>query len=186
MAKETVLASRRVYEGRVVNLRVDTVRTPGGLETVREIVEHRGAVALVAIDDQDRVLLVKQYRAATGFETTEIPAGTLEPGEDPANCAVRELAEETGYTAARFERIGGIYPSPGFCTEYIYFFLVTGLSRGMAHPEDDEHIEVEALAWDEALDRVRKGEIGDGKSVSALLLVDAMRRDKVKRRTARM
>jgi ADP-ribose pyrophosphatase len=181
MAHETVLASRRIYEGRVVNLRLDDVRTSGGLETLREIVEHRGAVALVAIDDQDRVLLVKQYRAATGFETTEIPAGTLEPGEDPADCAVRELAEETGCTATRFEPIGGIYPSPGFCTEYIHFFVATGLAHGAAHPEADEHIEVEAVAWDEALRRVRSGEICDGKSVSALLLVDAARREKVKR-----
>jgi ADP-ribose pyrophosphatase len=160
----------------VVNLRLDDVRTPGGLEMVREIVEHRGAVALVALDDEGRVLLVKQHRAATGSETIEIPAGTLEPGEDPMICAERELAEETGYSAAHFERIGGIYPSPGFCTEFIHFYLATQLSHGAAHPEEDEHIEVEVVVWDEALRRVRAGEICDGKSVSALLLVDDMRR----------
>ena len=176
MQKETVLSTRRVYEGRVVNLRVDDVRVPGGLETVREVIEHPGAVALVAIDDDKRVLLVRQYRYATGRETIELPAGTLEPGEAPAACAARELAEETGYAAARFERVGGIYPSPGFCTEYIHFFVATGLTRGAAHPEADEHIEVEAAPWAEALRRVRDGEIHDAKSVSALLLVDAQRR----------
>ncbi|MGH2592981.1 MAG: NUDIX hydrolase [Anaerolineae bacterium] len=176
MQKETVLATRRVYEGRVVNLRVDDVRTPGGLEVVREVVEHRGAVALVALDENDRVLLVKQYRYATGSETTEIPAGTLEPGEEPAACAARELTEETGYSAARFKRIGGIYPSPGFCTEYIHFFVATGLAHGAARPEADEQIEAELVPWAEALRRVRDGEIHDAKSVSALLLVDAKRR----------
>jgi len=176
MQKETVLATQRMYEGRVVNLRVDSVRTPGGLETVREVVEHRGAVALVAIDEDDRVLLVKQYRYATGRTMTEIPAGTLEPGEAPIACAVRELTEETGYSATRIERIGGIYPSPGFCTEYIHFFVATGLAHGTARPEADEQIEAELVPWAEALRRVRDGEIHDAKSVSALLLVDAKRR----------
>ncbi len=176
MPHETVLASRRIYDGHVVSLRVDDVRTPDGQETLREIVEHHGAVALVAIDDDGRVLLVKQYRHAVGRITTEIPAGTLEPGEDPAAAAPRELEEETGYSAARFERIGGIHPSPGFCTEYIHLFVASGLTRGAPHPEADEHIEVEAVAWDEALRRVRSGEIHDAKSVSALLLADAARR----------
>ena len=176
MQPEIVLASRRIYEGRVVNLRVDDVRTPGGMETQREIVEHRGAVALVAIDDGERVLLVSQYRHALGRVTTEIPAGTLESGEDPVACAARELAEETGYSAARFERLGGIHPSPGFCTEYIHLFAATGLTRGEAQPEADEQIAVQALPWAEAMRRVRAGEMQDAKSVSALLLADARRR----------
>jgi len=176
MQPEIVLASRRIYEGRVVNLRVDDVRTPGGMETQREIVEHRGAVALVAIDDGERVLLVSQYRHALGRVTTEIPAGTLEPGEDAVACAARELAEETGYSAARFERLGGIHPSPGFCTEYIHLFAATGLTRGEAQPEADEQIAVQALPWAEAMRRVRAGEMQDAKSVSALLLADARRR----------
>ncbi len=176
MQPERVLASHRIYEGRIVNLRVDDVRTPGGLETQREIVEHRGAVALVAIDDSQRVLLVRQYRHAVSRVTTEIPAGTLEPGEDPATCAARELAEETGYSAARLERLGGICPSPGFCTEYIHLFVATGLTRGSARPEADEQIAVQAVPWAEALRQVRAGEIDDAKSVSALLLADARRR----------
>ena len=175
MLAETVVASRRVYDGRVINVRVDTVRMPNGLEVAREIVEHRGAVALVAIDDAGRVLLVRQYRHAAGRVLTELPAGTLDPGEAIEVCAGRELIEETGYTAGHFERIGGIFPSPGFCSEYIHLFLATGLTRGDARPEADEHIEVEAVPWDQAMQRVRSGEIQDAKSVSALLLADALR-----------
>lgn len=175
MQRETVLASRRIYDGRVVSLRLDDVRTSRSLQTMREIVEHHGAVALVAVDDEDRVLFVKQYRHAVGRVTTEIPAGTLEPGEDPLTSAARELAEETGYSAAQFERIGGIYPSPGFCTEHIHLYLARRLTRGVAHPEDDEHIVVESVPWAEAIRRVTAGEIDDAKSVCALLLADAAR-----------
>ncbi len=173
MQPETVLASRKIYEGRVVNLRVDDVRTPSGLETRREIVEHHGAVALVAIDDDDRVLLVKQYRHAAKQVMTEIPAGTLEPGEDPTEAAARELVEETGYSADRIERIGGIYPSPGFCTEYIHLYTARGLTAGPSRPEDDEHILVEAVPWAEAMRRVQAGEIQDAKSITALLMMTA-------------
>jgi ADP-ribose pyrophosphatase len=170
MRHETVLSTRRVYDGRVINLRVDGVRTPTGIETRREIVEHHGAVAIVPIDDEGRVWLIRQYRHAAGRVMIEIPAGTLEPGEDPLAGAARELAEETGCTAVRLERIGGIYTSPGFCTEYIHLFVANGLIHGAAHPEDDEQIWVEPTSWDEAMRRVRMGEIEDAKSVSALLL----------------
>jgi len=175
MQQETVIASRRIYDGRVVSLRVDDVHTSRSVRTFREIVEHHGAVALVAVDDEDRVLFVKQYRHAVGRVTTEIPAGTLEPGEDPLASAARELAEETGYSAAQIERIGGIYPSPGFCTEHIHLYLARGLTRGVAHPEDDEHIVIEFASWAEAIRRARAGEIDDAKSVCALLLADAAR-----------
>jgi len=177
MQPETILATRRIYDGRVVSLRVDDVRTPGGLETRREIVEHHGAVALIPIDDAGRVLLVRQYRHAAGRVMIEVPAGTLEPGEDPAACAARELLEETGCTAARFDRIGGIHVSPGFCTEYIHLFRATGLVRGEARPEADEDIEIEAVPWDEAVRRVRDGEIQDAKTVAALLLADSLHKN---------
>ena len=175
MQHETVIASRSIYEGRIINLRVDEVRTPGALETVREIVEHPGAVALVATGRDGRVLLVKQYRHAVGRVTTEIPAGTLKPGEDPLACAERELIEETGYSAARIQRIGAIHPSPGFCTEYIHLFAAHDLSAGDAHPDADEHIEVEWIPWEEALRRVTSAQIDDAKSVCGLLLADRLR-----------
>jgi len=171
MQKENVLSTRRVYDGRIIHLRLDDVRTPGGIETLREIVEHPGAVAIVAVDGQNRVLLIRQYRHAAGRVMVEIPAGTLKPGEDPAVCAARELVEETGYTAAKLERIGGIHTSPSFCTEYIHLFLATDLTRGAALPEADEHIEVEPTPWAEVLRRMRAGEIEDAKSISALLLL---------------
>jgi len=175
MQPETVIASRRVYDGRIVHLRVDEVRTPKGLETLREIVEHGGAVAIVAIDDDDRVLLIRQYRHAVEGVMTEIPAGTLEPDEDPAAAAARELIEETGYSAARIERIGGVYPSPGFCTEYIHLYAARDLTPGPSRPEEDEDIEVETVPWTEVMRRVRTGEIQDAKSLVALLLIAASR-----------
>lgn len=179
MQDETILSTRRIYEGHIVNLRVDDVRTSNGIETLREIVEHPGAVAIVAVDDEDRVLVVHQYRHAAGRVLTEIPAGTLEPGEDPLACAARELAEETGYASARIERIGGIRPSPGFCTEYIHLFAATGLTRGTARPEADEQIQVELLPRAEVMRRVRAGEIEDAKSITALLLLNALSEEPV-------
>jgi ADP-ribose pyrophosphatase len=175
MQPETVLASRRVYDGHILNLRIDDVRTANGIETIREVIEHRGAVALIAFDDQQRLLLVRQYRHAVRRATLEIPAGTLEHGEDPERCAARELREETGFEAERLEHIGGVYPSPGFCTEYIHLYVASGLSESTAQPEADEAIELERLTWDEALERVRAGDIADGKSVSALLLYELYR-----------
>jgi ADP-ribose pyrophosphatase len=103
---------------------------------------------------------------------TEIPAGTLEPGEDPLSCAARELDEETGYIAAHIDGLGGVYTSPGFCTEYIHLFVATGLTRGTAHPEEDEQIGIDAIPQAEVMRRVLAGEIEDAKSVSALLLFD--------------
>lgn len=176
MTHETVLSSRRIYDGRILNLRVDDVRTASGIETIREIVEHGGAVAMVAVDEDDRIVLVKQYRHAVGRVTLEVPAGTLEADEDPAVCAARELSEETGHIAAQLERIGGIYPSPGFSTEYIHLFVATHLTQADAHPEEDEAIEIELLPWSEVLDRILSGVIEDSKSVSALLMFDARRR----------
>lgn len=175
MQPETVLSSRRVYDGRILNLRIDDVRTASGIQTIREVIEHRGAVALIAIDAAQRLLLVRQYRHPVRRATLEIPAGTLEEGEDPDDCAARELREETGFIAAHLERIGGIYPSPGFCTEHIHLYLATDLTESTAQPEADEAIELERLAWDDVLERVRAGEIADGKSVSALLMYDLHR-----------
>lgn len=175
MQPETVLSTRRLYDGRILNLRIDEVRTANGIETIREVIEHGGAVALIAFDDQQRLLLVRQYRHAVGRPTLEIPAGTLEGDEDPALCAIRELHEETGYIAAQVEHIGGIYPSPGFCTEHIHLYAASGLTESTAQPEADEAIELERLPWDEVLERVRAGEIADGKSVSALLMYELYR-----------
>lgn len=170
---ETVLASERIYEGRLINLRVDQIRTAAGVESVREIVEHPGAIALVALDDAGRVLLVKQYRHAVRAVTLEIPAGILEPGEEPAAAAQRELREETGYRAERLDRLGGIHTAPGFSTEYIHFFLATRLVPDRLAMDDDEVIDLLRLPLADAIDLIRVGQIDDGKTVSGLLLAQA-------------
>lgn len=170
---ETVLASERIYEGRLLNLRVDQVRTATGVESVREIVEHPGAVALIALDEVGRVLLVKQYRHAVRAVTLEIPAGILEPGEEPRAAAQRELREETGYRAGQIDRLGGIYTAPGFSTEYIHFFLARQLASDRLAMDDDEVIDLIRLPLADAVDLIQTGQIDDGKSVSGLLFAQA-------------
>ncbi len=172
-AFETVLASERIYEGRLINLRVDQIRTTAGVESVREIVEHPGAVAIIALDEAGRVLLVKQYRHAVRAVTLEIPAGTLEPDEDPLEAAQRELREETGYRAGQLDRLGGIYTAPGFSTEYIHFYLATQLTNDRLTMDEDEVIDLIRLSLAEAIGLIDTGEIDDGKTVSGLLWAQA-------------
>lgn len=167
---EETLSSRRLYEGVVVNLRVDRVRMSTGHEGVREVVEHSGAVAVVAVDREDRVLLVRQHRHATGRSLLELPAGTLDRDEQPAACAARELEEETGFRAGRVKRLGGFFVSPGYCTEYIHAYLATELEPGVAGGDEDEDIEVLALPLAEVLRLVEAGELEDAKSLAAILL----------------
>jgi ADP-ribose diphosphatase len=168
---EEILKSEYLYRGSVIKLRLDQVRLPNKNVVAREIVEHRGAVAIVALDDAPRVLLVRQYRAGAGRETLEIPAGTLEEGEDPALCATRELKEETGYSALQWEPLGNFFSSPGFCTEKMYLFLARQLTAGAASPEEDESISVEWLPLTQAVDAIERGEIIDGKSMVGILRV---------------
>lgn len=177
MGTETTVASQQVYEGRLVNLRVDTVRLENGRLTRREIVEHPGAVAVVALDEDDNVILVRQFRKGAERRLLEIPAGTLEAGEEPITCARRELIEETGYRAECLEQIGGLYTSPGFCTEYIHLYLATGLQKGHPAPEDDETIETIKVALSDISAMVSQGEICDGKSIAGLLSVLLLRLD---------
>ena len=167
---EETLSTRRLYEGAVVKLRVDRVRMSKGPEVIREVVEHSGAVTLVAVDTEGRVLLVRQHRHATGRALLELPAGTLEQGEEPAACAARELEEETGFRAGRLERLGGFFMAPGYCTEYIHAYLATDLEPGSAGGDEDEDIEAVALPLDEVFHLIETGELEDAKSLAALLL----------------
>ena len=167
---EETLSTRRLYEGAVVKLRVDRVRMSKGPEVLREVVEHNGAVTLVAVDTEGRVLLVRQHRHATGRSLLELPAGTLEQGEEPAACAARELEEETGFRAGRVERLGGFFMAPGYCTEYIHAYLATDLEPGSAGGDEDEDIEALALPLDEVFHLIETGELEDAKSLAALLL----------------
>ena len=168
---EKILHSEYLYRGSIIKVRLDQVRLPNKNVVAREIVEHRGAVVIIALDDQRRVLLVRQHRAGAGREMLEIPAGTLEEGEDPAACAIRELKEETGYSAAQWEPMGFFFSSPGFCTEKMHLFLARELTDGTATPEEDESISVEWLPLAKALDAIERGRIVDGKTMVGLLRV---------------
>lgn len=170
MSFETVLASERVYEGRILNLRVDEIRTPHGVEALREIVENGGAVAIVALDDRGRVLLVRQYRHAVRGLVIEVPAGKLDGDEDALEGARRELREETGYQAGRFERLSSFYPAPAWSTEIVHLYLATELLPGPPRLEADEAIELLPMPLAEAIALVCSGEVTDGKTVASLLL----------------
>ncbi len=168
---ERVLRSERVFDGRLLKLRVDRVALPSGRETTREVVEHPGAVAIVPLLDDGRAVLVRQYRHAVGRALLEIPAGTLDqPGESVEDAAARELAEETGYTAARLERLAAFYPAPGFATEHMTLFLATGLTAGDQGVMEDEEITVEFVPLDEVPERLARGDFSDAKTRAGLLL----------------
>lgn len=164
---EQVLRTTRVYDGRVVSLRVDDVRLPSGRTAVREIVEHRGAVAIVPFDAGE-VLLVRQHRAATGGMLLEVPAGTLEPGETVEAAVERELAEEVGLRG-RYERLIAFYPSPGILTEVVHLFLATALEPYRLDAEEED-LTVVRLPLRDAVAQIATGEIRDAKTIIGLLL----------------
>lgn len=169
--REKILHTQEIYHGRVVRLNVHDVELPNGERSKRELIQHPGAVAVVALDADGNVLLVRQYRIAADRIMLEIPAGTLNPGEDPEICAVRELQEETGFKPGSIEKIGGLFVAPGYTTEFIHLYLATDLIASVLEMDDDEFIEVERLRFDQVIAMVERGEIIDGKSISALLLV---------------
>ncbi|MES1245455.1 MAG: NUDIX hydrolase [Acidobacteriota bacterium] len=162
------LGTREIYEGRTIHMAVDTVRLPNDKVMDVELVHHRGAVAIVPVMGED-VLLVRQYRYATGGWLLEIPAGTLEPGEKPEACAVRETEEETGYRPSELEPLGWIWTTPGFCDEKIWLFLARGLEETRQELDEDEVLELERMPLRDAVDKAARGEIHDGKSAVALL-----------------
>ena len=168
---ERVLASEHPFTGKLLRLRVDRVALPSGRETTREVVEHPGAVAIVPLLPDGRVVLVRQYRHAVGAALLEVPAGTLDqPGESPEEAAARELAEETGYRAARLAPLVTFFPAPGFCTERLTVFLATGLTGGEQGPMEDEELTVETVALDAVPDLIARGELRDAKTLVGLLL----------------
>ncbi len=167
-----VVRSETVHHGYPFDVSVDTLRLEDGREVVRPIARHPGAIALVALDEEGRWLLVRQYRHAATRWLLEIPAGTLEAGEAPEVTAARELREETGFAAARLERLGGTWMAPGFCTEYITYFLATGLREDpLPHDDDEEFAPIERLTVEELHAAVRAGAIEDAKTLAALQLM---------------
>jgi len=170
MSQERTLNTEHIYHGKLVTLRVDTVELPRGKQTRREIVEHRPCTAIVALDSDDNVLLVRQYRKAVEKMLLEIPAGCVEAGEEPLECAKRELEEETGFSAARWQKLSVFYTSPGFCTEDMHVYLATELRPAKRAADDDENIELLRMPWSKIPGIIESGEICDAKSIAGLLL----------------
>lgn len=178
--RETLVEREYVHRGHVDFVR-DHVVDADGAHHLREVVHHPGAVAVVAIRDGDHVLLVRQWRHAVGGALLEIPAGTLDVAADgtkeqPAAAAARELIEETGYRAANWRSLGSFFTAPGFASEEMFLFLATGLEpvEGYGGPAEDERLELEPMAWPEALAMARRGDIHDAKTLVGLLTVDAL------------
>ena len=175
--EEKRVNGKLIYEGSILNVRVDTVTAPKG-HAHREIVEHNGAAAAIAVTDDGKVVMVRQFRYAMGRVVLEVPAGKIDPGEDdPQKTMVRELKEETGYVASKVRSLGRINPSVGYSEELIYLYLMEGLSLGDQQLDDDEALEVELIPYDDLYKMAQNGEIEDAKSIAAIFMAGRYLRD---------
>ena len=169
--EETKIDGRRVFEGRILTLEVDRVRLPEGGESIREVIRHPGASVMVPVTEDQKVLFVRQFRYPTGGVLLELPAGKLDPGEDPAVCAERETAEETGFRPRTIEKLGEFFTAPGFTDELVRAFLVTDLIPAPeAEADADEVVELVSLSLQDYRDLVARGEIRDAKTLAAMAL----------------
>lgn len=166
---EKTITSKFLHQGKNFSFKTDEVQLPNGKTVTRDIVDHPGAVVIVPILDDGRILLVKQYRYSAGKELLEIPAGTLEKGEAPDSCARRELKEETGYTAGSMKKILTMYSAPGYSNEVLHLYFATDLKAGDQSTEEDEDITIEAHGPDELLDMMEKNTIEDAKTIAGIL-----------------
>lgn len=172
---ETTLSTVRHFEGRILNLRVDTVRLPNENTATREVIEHNGGVCVAALTDKRELLFVRQYRHPYGKVLLELPAGKLDSKEeDRLSAAIRELREETGAVAQNVQFLGELYPAPGYCDEILTLYLATGLSFGDTDPDEDEFLQIERIELDKAVHMVLDGEIPDGKTQALVLKVAAL------------
>lgn len=172
---EETLSSKELYSGRVFRIELDEVRLPNGKTGSREVVRHNGGVTVLALDESDNILFVRQHRYAYGEVLLELPAGKREPGEDPALCGMRELEEETGYRAGKFEPLGRVYPSPGYVDEVLYLYLATELEKTTQKLDEDEFLTVEKIPLEEAVELCMNGGIVDAKTMVSILKYDRMR-----------
>ncbi|MBS7656243.1 NUDIX hydrolase [Candidatus Bathyarchaeota archaeon] len=167
--REEVVSSKIIYEGKILKVKLDKVKLPNSYITVREIVEHPNAVALIPITSDGKIIMVNQYRHSAKEVLLELPAGTIENGEQPEECAKRELLEETGYEAKELKRLFSCYLAPGYSTEFIHIFLAKNLIYKEQKPEFDEQIKVVELNLKDALRKIEEGEIKDAKTICSLL-----------------
>lgn len=168
--QEKTMKTDKLYEGKILNLRIDTVELPNKKYSKREIVEHAGSVAIIPMISDDSLVLVRQYRKAVEDFLLEVPAGRLELNEEPRETAIRELKEETGLSTKKLEYISEFYASPGYCNEKIYLFLAKDLfeDKEFIQDRDEEYIEKEIYTFDQLLSMIKKGDIVDCKTIIAI------------------
>lgn len=171
---ERILSEESAWRGRILDVHNAQVELPNGRVVGRDLVRHPGASAVVALTESGKIVLVRQYRTALDRVTVEIPAGKLDPGEDPLECAKRELREETGFSAKRINYLTTIATTPGFCDEVIHIYMATGLTFDGANPDDDEFVNVDLVPLSELIDAVLDGKIEDAKTVVGALACDAI------------
>ena len=168
---EKTLENQRVFDGVLLHLDVDTVALPNGQEARREVVRHPGGVCVLPLHADGTVSVVRQFRYPYKEIVTELPAGKLEPGEDPFDAIQRELSEETGFTAGEWHDMGLFYPTPGYTDERLHLYFARHLTPGQTHPDEDEFLEGSRVSLDDLLDQVMKGELKDGKTIALILKV---------------
>ena len=171
--EEKTLKSEKIYEGTIINLRRDKVTVQGGT-SYREIIEHNGGAVIAALTEDKKLVMVRQYRKPADKVMLEVPAGKIDPGEMPLEAAVRELKEETGYTASKVEFLTEFYPSVGYSEERLYLYLCTGLTPGETCFDENEAIEIEEIDLDRLFKMAMPGELDDAKTIIAILMVKAL------------
>jgi ADP-ribose pyrophosphatase len=167
--EEKTLTVERKYTGTIINVDLLTVELPNGQIATRDIVRHKGASAVIPVTADNEIILVRQYRKPNEMVSIEIPAGKLDDGEDPCDCAVRELEEETGYKANHIEKLFSMHSTPGFSDEILHIYIARDLIPGDANPDEDEFISSFSVSMDEAVAMIKRGQITDGKTISAIL-----------------
>ena len=171
--EEKTLKSEKIYKGAIINLRRDKVTVQGGT-SYREIIEHNGGAVIAALTEDNKLVMVRQYRKPADKVMLEVPAGKIDPGEKPLEAAARELKEETGYTAEKVEFLTQFYPSVGYSEEMLYLYLCTGLTPGETNFDENEAIDIEEVELDRLFKMAMSGEIDDAKTLIAILMVKAM------------
>lgn len=171
LQSEQTISSEMIYRGKILNVRVDTVTLGRGGQGIREVVEHNECICIVPLDDENNVIMVKQYRKPVEEILLEVPAGGVENGEVSQEAVLRELQEETGYIASNLELLAKFWTTPGFCNEYMHAYVATGLSPSSLPADDDEDILVERVPMAKIPDLIRNGIIRDAKSIASLLMV---------------